>query len=239
MQYGTFLRSAQSPQRLCALLAAVLLLGGLMVSSPASQAGAAETPATPLGVGARSHFSATDTFAGEKLGIDAASGQSLWTPSAPRVIADVDSGAWYDAADDAWTPQPSYDEGTAWEEEAYEPAYEPSYDEDTYEEPVYEEPQVIWDSAVASAYSPECNGGTVTSSGIPLDWETPTVASTWIPLGSYIEIAYDGMTVVAQVTDRGPYIAGRELDLAPGVIYAFGFGSTDDWGVRTVSYRLL
>ena len=116
---------------------------------------------------------------------------------------------------------------------------QPPAEEPPVDEPVYEEPAVEWYTAVASAYDPNCNGDTVTASGIPLDWSTPTVASPWIALGSYVEISYNGMTVVAQVTDRGPYIGGRDLDLAPGVFYAFGFDSADSWGVRTVSYRIL
>ena len=241
MQYGTSLSTAYSPKRLCALLATLLMVIGMLASCPASQADAAESPATPLGLGTRSRTAPSDSFADQKLGVDAAASQRLWAPSAPRVFAESDYGD-YTAS---YEPAPSYDVSDAVpsEEVPAEVAYEePAAPEEAawaVDEVAYEEPQIVWDSAVASAYSPDCNGGTTTSSGIPLDWETPTVASTWIPLGSYIEISYEGMTVVAQVTDRGPYIAGRELDLAPGVIYAFGFGSTDDWGVRTVSYRLL
>ena len=31
----------------------------------------------------------------------------------------------------------------------------------------------------------------------------------------------------------------RSLDLQPGVWKAFGYSSCDDWGLRTVSYRIL
>lgn len=219
MQYGTVCSTTHSPGRLWALLVALLFVGSMLGSLSASQAGAAETPAAPLGLGIWSRSATADTFAGEKLGVDAAAGQSLWAPSAPRVIVDTGYGRSVE--------EPSYSSS------------DDGYAEAAYEEPVVEEPQVCWDYAIASAYGPDCNGGTLTSSGIPLDWDTPTVASLWIPLGTYIEIVYDGMSVIAQVTDRGPYIAGRELDLSPGVVYAFGFESTDDWGVRTVSYRLL
>lgn len=96
-----------------------------------------------------------------------------------------------------------------------------------------------WTGAVASAYSIWCNGGTETASGIPLDDYTPTVASRWLPLWSYIEVMYGDTTVVCQVTDRGPYIDGRDLDLSLGAVQALGFDSTDEWGVREVAYRLL
>ncbi len=96
-----------------------------------------------------------------------------------------------------------------------------------------------WAGAVASAYSTWCNGGTSTASGIPLDDCTPTVASLWLPLGSYIEVMYGDTSVVCQVTDRGPYVDGRDLDLSLGAVNALGISSTDEWGVREVSYRPL
>ena len=96
-----------------------------------------------------------------------------------------------------------------------------------------------WTGAVASAYSIWCNGGTETATGIPLDDYTPTVASRWLPLWSYIEVSYGGVTVVCQITDRGPYIDGRDLDLSLGTVQALGFSSTDEWGVREVAYRLV
>lgn len=159
--------------------------------------------------------------------------QAAWEEPAYEQAA-PEAPAWDEPVSDASPEQPA--EPPAPEEPAYE---EPVWEEPVYEEPVYEEPAVTWYSAVASAYDPNCNGGTATSSGIPLDWYTPTVASPWLPLGCYVEISYGGMSVVAQVTDRGPFVGGRDLDLSPGVFYAFGFGSADSWGVRSVSYRVL
>lgn len=110
--------------------------------------------------------------------------------------------------------------------------------ESVVEEAAVEE-SVTWYTTIASAYSIESNGGTATASGIALDETSLTAASPWLPLGTVIEISYNGMTVQATVTDRGPYVSGRELDLAPAVWRAFGCSSTDEWGVRTVSYRVV
>lgn len=116
-------------------------------------------------------------------------------------------------------------------------------DPEEYAQENYENTEFVsyeeWTWATASAYSVYCNYGTATASGIPLDDYTPTVASRWLPLGSYIEIVYNGASVTAQVTDRGPYVDDRDLDLSLGTINALGIWSTDDWGVRDVQYRLL
>lgn len=69
------------------------------------------------------------------------------------------------------------------------------------------------------------------------DVVTPTsmgVAMKTMPLGTVIEITYNGRTTTAVVNDRGPYIAGREIDLQPAVAHALGFD-----GVGTVGYRVI
>ena len=105
-----------------------------------------------------------------------------------------------------------------------------------------------WITCIASAYSIPDNdppGSTATASGIPLDDSVPTVA---MPMsmdpsrfyGSRIEISYNGMSVIATVTDCGDMGGGsRGLDLTPGVFRAFGFSDCDSWGLRTVSYRFI
>ena len=56
----------------------------------------------------------------------------------------------------------------------------------------------------------------------------------------HVQISYDGMTVYAVINDCGGMGGGsRSLDLQPGVWKAFGYSSCDDWGLRTVSYRIL
>lgn len=117
------------------------------------------------------------------------------------------------------------------------PAYEDYGQENHYDDNYasYSE----WTGAVASAYSVHTNGGFETASGIPLNDYDCTVASRWLPLYTYIEVSCNGRTVVCQVTDRGPYVDGRDLDLSFGTISALGFYSIDQFGVREVGYRLL
>lgn len=105
-----------------------------------------------------------------------------------------------------------------------------------------------WVTCVASAYSIADNdppGSTSTASGIPLDDSKPSVA---LPMsqnpsahyGDLIEIRYNGMSVIATVTDCGYMGNGsRGLDLSTAVYRAFGFSSPNSWGLRTVSYRYL
>lgn len=101
-----------------------------------------------------------------------------------------------------------------------------------------------WRSGEASAYTLACNDGwDATASGVKLTEDSMTVA---VPadrvdlLGRTVEIYYNGVTVTATVTDTGGFAAyGRDLDLAGGVWRALGASSTEDWGVRTVSYRFV
>ena len=101
-----------------------------------------------------------------------------------------------------------------------------------------------WQQGTASAYTLACNDGyDATASGTKLTENSMTVAvpsSRSDLLGRTVEIYYNGMTVTAKVTDTGGFAPlGRDLDLAGGVWRAFGATSTDNWGVRTVSYRFL
>ena len=105
-----------------------------------------------------------------------------------------------------------------------------------------------WVTCIASAYTIADNtppGSTATASGIPLDESVPTVA---MPMsmspsrfyGRQIQIVYNGMSIVATVTDCGGMGGGsRGLDLTPAVFRSFGASTADEWGLRTVSYRFL
>jgi rare lipoprotein A (peptidoglycan hydrolase) len=62
----------------------------------------------------------------------------------------------------------------------------------------------------------------------------PTVAHKRHELGSFVIFRYNGREVVAMITDRGPYIRGRDWDLNPCLKRKLGFD-----GVDTVEYNLL
>ncbi len=104
-----------------------------------------------------------------------------------------------------------------------------------------------WTTGLASAYGAVSDGtlGGTTANGsivtetsmgvaIPLAWNKRYL------LGRTVEISYGGRTVLATINDLGGMGGGsRSLDLQPGVWRAFGASSCFDWGVRTVSYRIL
>ena len=58
---------------------------------------------------------------------------------------------------------------------------------------------------------------------------TMGVAHKTLPCGTLVTIRYRGRQIRVPVVDRGPFIGGREFDLAPGARSALGFN-----GVGTV-----
>ena len=107
-----------------------------------------------------------------------------------------------------------------------------------------------WKTGVASAYGGKTdpwtpNPGTTATGAVCNDSSMGVAIPTaWANYSSYfgraVEIRYGGKTVVATINDCGGMGGGsRSLDLQPGVWKAFGFSSCQDWGLRTVSYRIL
>jgi hypothetical protein len=60
------------------------------------------------------------------------------------------------------------------------------------------------------------------------------IAHKTLPCGTMTQITYKGQTISAPVIDRGPYIAGREVDLSNAVKNALGFS-----GVQLVYFAVL
>lgn len=62
------------------------------------------------------------------------------------------------------------------------------------------------------------------ASGKPIAFEADTwgVANKTLPCGTMLVLTHGPNTVTVPVVDRGPYVAGRELDLSPAVKAALG-----------------
>ena len=66
---------------------------------------------------------------------------------------------------------------------------------------------------VATYYGYELEGSP-TASGEPFDPEGYTAAHKKLPLGTRLRVSYGGESVRVTVNDRGPYVAGYDLDLS-------------------------
>lgn len=75
--------------------------------------------------------------------------------------------------------------------------------------------------------------GNGTACGKRLTASVMGVAHKTLPCGTKVRFRYRGRTAVARVIDRGPYVAGREWDLAPAVKRKLGFGDVGTvWSSR-------
>ena len=84
----------------------------------------------------------------------------------------------------------------------------------------------------ASWYGPGFAGNT-TASGEVFNPQAMTAAHKTLPFGTQLEVCYNSCTTVT-VNDRGPYSAGRDLDLSQGAAQAIGLS-----GVDTVDVTIL
>jgi rare lipoprotein A len=87
-----------------------------------------------------------------------------------------------------------------------------------------------WHRSVASWYGPGFYGHR-TACGQILSTGSNWVAHKYMRCGTRLTICYR-RCVNTVVADRGPYVGGRDFDLAPGLKYAVGLS-----GVGTVRWR--
>ena len=66
---------------------------------------------------------------------------------------------------------------------------------------------------VASYYDYSLEGFP-TASGEPFDPAGYTAAHRTLPLGTRLLVSYEGRSVRVRINDRGPYVAGHDLDLS-------------------------
>ena len=85
----------------------------------------------------------------------------------------------------------------------------------------------------SSWYSVSCNGGTTTASGQKLSNNANTAAHKTLPFGTKIKVTNlsNGKSEICQVSDRGPFVRGRILDVTVGVAEKLGFKKN---GIATV-----
>lgn len=78
---------------------------------------------------------------------------------------------------------------------------------------------------IASWYSIKTNFGTQTASGRPLQNDAYTAAHKKWPMGSKVKVTNleNGHSEILTITDRGPYIEGRIIDVTTGSAKRLGF----------------
>ena len=85
------------------------------------------------------------------------------------------------------------------------------------------------EDCVASVYAvgDSSQPGTKTASGIPYDDNAMTAAHKSLPFGSKVKVTNKknghAVTVTITITDRGPYVKGRCIDLSKTGASALGF----------------
>ncbi len=88
---------------------------------------------------------------------------------------------------------------------------------------------------VSSWYGSELEGAP-TASGEPYRPNEYTAAHPSLPFGTKLLVTYGGQETVVRVTDRGPYVKGRGLDLSRAAAQDIGLTTT---GADAVDVRLL
>jgi len=64
--------------------------------------------------------------------------------------------------------------------------------------------------------------GRKTASGEVFDMNAMTAAHPYLPFGTRLRCSLGGQSVVVRITDRGPTIPGRDLDLSRGAAAVLG-----------------
>jgi rare lipoprotein A len=90
----------------------------------------------------------------------------------------------------------------------------------------------------ASWYSIKTNRGTRTASGQRLCNNGATAAHKTLPMGTQVRVinTHNGASEIVTITDRGPYIRGRIIDVTIGTAERLGFRSR---GVAPVKVEVL
>jgi|TARA_R110002110_G_scaffold248495_1_gene464653 rare lipoprotein A len=103
-------------------------------------------------------------------------------------------------------------------------------------EPITPKPAPFTQYGEASWYAIKCNGGTHTASGKRLVDSASTAAHKELPMGTVVKVTNlnNNKFEVVTITDRGPYIKGRIIDVTVGVAERLGFKSNGVTEVKIV-----
>lgn len=69
--------------------------------------------------------------------------------------------------------------------------------------------------------------GHTTASGEKFNPNRLTAAHKHLPFGTKLKLRYKGRCVTVRITDRGPFIRGRHLDISKGAARALAFKGVD------------
>ncbi len=93
------------------------------------------------------------------------------------------------------------------------------------------------EDCIASVYTTgdASQPGTETASGIPLDDNAMTAAHKSLPFGSRVKVTNkrNGNSAVVTITDRGPYVSGRCIDVTQACAKALGLSGLAPVSVTT------
>lgn len=91
---------------------------------------------------------------------------------------------------------------------------------------------------IASWYSIKTNFGRTTASGRTLSNNAKTAAHKSLPFGTQVRVTclFNGKSEIVRITDRGPYVKGRIIDVTEGCAKRLGFYSR---GITKVKVEVL
>jgi len=84
----------------------------------------------------------------------------------------------------------------------------------------------VAESGLASVYgNRDGHAGTRTASGERMNPGAMTAAHRTLPFGSRVQVVNkrNGKSVTVRITDRGPFVRGRVIDVSPAAASALGF----------------
>jgi rare lipoprotein A len=99
-----------------------------------------------------------------------------------------------------------------------------------------QKPQAYFIQSGPASYYGEKHGGKITASGTSFDWRDFTAAHPWLPFGTIVRVTNlrNRRWVKVRVTDRGPHIKSRVIDISAAAARELGMFRR---GVIRVSVR--